>query len=89
MKKEAKEKPPEPSPDVGTYNPIRYNDIGARETIALVHSSSKKTLGRKMSQVSLARDTSPQQRRSSFDRLKRRSVDSGKGRNSSTYLNES
>ena len=89
MKKEQKERPPEPSPDVGTYDPIRYNDIGARETIALVHSSSKKTLGRKMSQVSLARDTSPQHRRSSFDRLKRSSVDSGNGRNASTYLNES
>ena len=33
MKKKEKVKPMEPGPDVGTYDPIRYNDIGAKETI--------------------------------------------------------
>ena len=90
MKKSKQEKSPEPGPDVGTYDPIRYNDIGAREVIKMVHSTSKKSLGRKMSIASLRRDASPKQLR--FDSLndrKRISVDSGKGRNSQNHLHES
>ena len=93
MKKKDIEKPMEPGPDVGSYDPIHYNDIGAKETIQLVHSSSKKSFGRKMSLASLRRDQSPSNKRNdlegSLNRLKRRSVDSGRGRNSSYHLNDS
>ena len=96
-KSKESERPVEPGPDVGTYDPIRYNDIGAKETINLVHSSSKKSFGRKMSLASLRRDISPQNNRAtgnaegSLNRLdKRRSIDSsgGRGRNSSYTLND-
>ena len=50
----------ENSPGVGSYDPIRYNDIGAKEALKLANSNSKKQLGRKMSLASIRKDISPE-----------------------------